>query len=720
MLKLNPKQIEAVEYDKGPLLVLAGAGSGKTRVLTQRIIHCIRNKSVSPWQIFAVTFTNKAAREMKNRIVADLGPSAESLWISTFHSSCLRILRTHAERIGYQPQFVIYDTSEQVALMKSIIVKMELNDKFYKPKMILAHIDRAKNTGQGPEEFVTEGDTFLQKVQDIYRNYQKGLQNNQAMDFGDLILHVLTLFKNHPDILAHYQNQFHYLFIDEYQDTNPVQYQLIRFLAEKNRHLFVVGDDDQSIYKFRGADIAIILNFKKDYPEAEIVRLEQNYRSTQNILTASNAIIRENRDRLGKELWTENESGEKITITSCTNEKNEARFVVEEILQKREEFLLKDFAIFYRTNAQSRSLEDELRRHNLPYKIFGGMKFYDRAEIKDVLSYLRLLFNRQDDLGLKRIINMPARGIGKTTIQKLETGAAQNQVCLWDVLATLDHPRWNLNLSDAVCKKLKSFVALIEKLNLSLKEMSLGEFLTHLYEETGYWQMLSAEKSIEAEGRKENLMELVNVVEEIVETNEGVTLATFLDQVSLASDLDQLEETDDYVTLMTVHLSKGLEFPVVFLTGLEEGLFPHARSLDTEAEMEEERRLCYVGMTRAKKFLFMTQANERRVFGVPQYHFPSRFLSNLPEEIVEYRLEKTVSNDVPNGWLEKASPPSIDYSYTQDEVPLQKGQPVSHAVFGKGVIQMFEGSGEQLKVTVRFQKGFTKKLLFKHANLHVD
>lgn len=722
---LNPRQQEAVLHRDGPLLVLAGAGSGKTRVLTQRIIHLIRG-GVSPWNIFAVTFTNKAAREMKSRVVEELGPSAQSLWISTFHSSCLRILRAHAEKIGYQSRFVVYDTTEQNTVLKAVIGGMQLNDKIFKPNVVASHIDRAKNAGHGPENYPTGGDPFLQRIAELYKKYQGELVKNQAMDFGDLILNVIRLFTKHPDVLGQYQNQFHYLFVDEYQDTNPVQYQLIRLLSHKYRNIFVVGDDDQSIYKFRGADVQIILNFKKDFADAQVVRLEQNYRSTRTVLTAANAIIRHNASRLGKELWTENASGELVSVFRGDDEKAEAIFVVGAITKLKRDFPLSEMAIFYRTNAQSRSFEDELRRRGIPCKIFGGMRFYDRAEIKDIVSYLRLIVNRADGVALKRIINQPARGIGKTTIEKLEAQAMQSGQTLWQVLVSLGEPAQNI-VPKATAGKILSFVSLLENLDVARRDLPLSEFLTHLYAKTGYWEMLVAERTIESEGRRENLNEFVTVVEEHMEQNSSLMLEEFLDQVSLASDLDKAEIGDEYVTLMTMHLSKGLEFDVVFLTGLEEGLFPHARSLNSENEVEEERRLCYVGMTRAKKRLFLSCAQTRHLFGAPQFNAPSRFLDDLPEEVVqEISAEDSPmrSPAVPD-FHSRISASSqqahtyIDRTYTQEEGRLCRGQRVSHAVFGAGQVQAWEGGGDELKVTVRFHSGVTKKLVFKHANLQV-
>jgi len=731
-IQLNAKQEEAVSATDGPLLILAGAGSGKTRVLVERMIHLINDKRVSPWKMLAVTFTNKAAREMKNRVVERLGPSAESLWISTFHSSCLRILRKHADKINFSKNFAIFDKQDQLTVLKKVIKDKELSDKVYKPKTVQFHIDQAKNEGIFPEDFETGNDHYLLKIQDLYKGYQDELKKNEAMDFGDLINQVLRLFKNHPEVLGEYQNKFQYIMVDEYQDTNVCQYNLIKLLASKYKNICVVGDDDQSIYKFRGAEIRNILDFQKDYPDAKVIRLEQNYRSTQVILNAANAVIRKNQGRMGKELWTENSSGEQIKVFSAQTEKDEAEFVVEQINEYRNEHSLNQMAIFYRTNAQSRSLEDQLRRNRIAYKIFGGIKFYDRAEVKDMIGYLKVLVNPADSVSFKRIVNVPARGIGKTTIEKVEAVATKNAVSLWQVFSTIDNPKWVLSLSTRTKTKINDFVQLHSDLAKARAEMPLDEFLTFMYEKTGYWQLLTADRSIESESRKENLNELVNVIEEYIESSEESTLENFLDQISLASDVDKLDESQGYVTLMTVHLAKGLEFPVVFLVGLEEGLFPHARSLDNEEDLEEERRLCYVGMTRAEKILNICFANERRLFGTPQYNFPSRFLEEIPDECVEmigsqkkapkvdpYAKSKTSWGQKSASLTAKKNDQMIDYAYSQTSSPIKRGTKVKHSVFGAGSVMGFEGQNDQLKVTVKFQSGIQKKLLFKHANLAI-
>lgn len=682
-------------------MILAGAGSGKTRVLVERMIHLIREERVSPFQMLAVTFTNKAAGEMKKRVLAALGPVAQDLWVSTFHSSCLRILRRHAEILGYPKHFAIYDDSDQRTVIKKVIGELELSERLYKSQSVQYHINKAKNEAILPQAFPTGGEYYLTKVQEIYQAYQEALVTNEAMDFGDLILNVVRLFQNHPDILREYQEKFLHVLVDEYQDTNLCQYKLIRLLTDRHRNVCVVGDDDQSIYKFRGAEIRNILDFQKDFPDARVIRLEQNYRSTQTILNAANAVIRGNQRRMGKDLWTENGPGERIKVFGGQDEHEEALFVAQSVRRYRENFSLKDMAVFYRTNAQSRSLEDEFRRQNIPYRIFGGIRFYDRMEVKDVVAYLRVLVSPADSVSVKRILNVPARGLGKTTVQKIDAVAGELGISFWEALTRVGNDGQDFSLNKKTLTRIQSFVSLIQKIQKTRNEMRLDEFLPFLYEESGYWKMLTDEKTIEAESRKENLKELVNVASEFVQSVEEPTLEAFLDQISLASDVDELDETQDYVTLMTIHLAKGLEFPVVFLVGLEEGLFPHARSLETEEEIEEERRLCYVGMTRAKKLLHMSFAQSRRLFGSPQFNFPSRFLEEVPGTYVEMvGLEGC-----------------IDYEYAQTEAPIRKGAMVRHAVFGDGRVLGFEGAKDKLKVTIRFNSGIQKKLLFKHAHL---
>lgn len=654
--QLNSEQHEAVTHTEGPLLILAGAGSGKTRVLTHRMVYLLAEKGVKPWNLFAVTFTNKAAGEMKERIQKKLDFPVRDLFITTFHSACLRILRRHAGALGYGQDFTVYDDRDQLSLITEVMEELKMSVQVLNPKVAAHRINEAKHEGITVLQFPRRYNDFLsEKIALIYEGYQKKLRANQAMDFGDLILNALILFRERADILQTYQTQFTHLHVDEYQDTNRSQYELINLLASAHRNLCVVGDDDQSIYKFRGAEIRNILDFQKDYPDAKVIRLEQNYRSTQNILKAASAVVAKNKGRMGKTLWTENGDGDLLTIYHGNDENEEASFVVDNIAQLKQESSYNDVAIFYRTNAQSRPFEDALRRQRIPYIIIGGMKFYDRQEIKDMTAYMKLLVNPDDGIALKRVINVPARGIGKSTLEKLEGLAFQQQSSVWGVLGQMAQtPESHLeesrlfpdslksdlvwshdDFSKSTLEKLRQFYNLIHQLRSDCNSVPFSDFLPILYEKTGYWQMLKNEKSLEAQSRMENLEEFANVVEEYILQNEEATLAGFLDQVSLSSDLDKLDPSADRVSLMTFHLAKGLEFPHVFMVGMEESLFPHSRSLENPDDMEEERRLCYVGMTRAMKKLHLSFVTCRRLFGSSQYHLPSRFLEEIPEPLVQ-------------------------------------------------------------------------------------
>ncbi len=724
---LNPHQREAVEHTEGPLLVLAGAGSGKTRVLTHRVAHLIREKKIKPWNIFSVTFTNKAAGEMKERVEKILGSKAEDMVVATFHSACLRLLRREASHLGYESEFTVYDDRDQQHLLAQCLEELKLPS--LNPKVAAHKINAAKHEGISADQFFKKAsDFYSERIARVYNLYQKKMRLNQAMDFGDLILNAVLLFRERPDRLAFYQDRYRYIHVDEYQDTNRSQYELVALLSRHHRNLCVVGDDDQSIYKFRGAEIRNILDFQKDYPEAKVIRLEQNYRSTKKILQAASHLVKNNSGRMGKTLWTENEEGAPITLFHGSSEQEEARYVVGQILKKKKDFALSEMAVFYRTNAQSRPFEDELLKNKIPYVVIGGMKFYERQEIKDMLAYLHVLVNPADSISLKRIINVPARGIGKTTIEKWEEMAAQQNQSLWQIVKGLGHP------------KLIPFAQMIEALKQERNEMSLIDFMPRLYERTGYWKMLQDEKSIEAEGRMENLEELVNVVEEFISTNDNPQLETFLDQVSLASDLDNYGEEGGKVALMTFHLAKGLEFPCVFMVGMEEGLFPHSRSLESDDDLEEERRLCYVGMTRAMKELFLSFVTYRRIFGASQYHLPSRFLEEIPEELVHLiENEETIVSEASdlfcaertsrgNGGASGKAPIHIDYSYDQrlpsftqleSEAVFKRGMRIQHPVFGTGIIRSSEGRKGEEKLTIAFSDGQIKKILAKYANLTV-
>ncbi len=719
---LNPQQREAVLTVDGPLLLFAGAGSGKTRVLVHRIAHLIREKRVSPWNIFAVTFTNKAAGEMKERVAGLLGQRADDTWISTFHSAGVRILRKHANRLDYGESFVIYDDGDQMTLIKECLEELKLNPKIFNPRAVESRIDAAKNELIEPADYPVD-DFFNEQVARVYELYAKKLKANNAVDFGDLLLLPVKLFEGHPEVLRAYRDRLHYLMVDEYQDTNRAQYRLIQLLAGERQNLCVVGDDDQSIYRWRGADVRNILDFEKDFPEATVIKLEQNYRSTKNILRAAGEVVRHIAHRKDKALWTENEAGERIVYYTGRTDKEEAAFVVQQIQRLRGagDLRLADFAVFYRTNAQSRVFEDELRRQNIPYVIYGGTRFYDRMEIKDILSYLWVLANPADGLHLRRIINVPGRGIGKVTVEKLEQFAAQRGLSFFDALPLAGEA----GVTGTTAKKILAFHQLLLNLQVLMKGERLSHFVQTLIERSGYLEELRAEDTLEAEGRIENLEELVNVVADYEAGTTEPSLQGFLDQVSLVSDIDKLDDKSQALPLMTLHLAKGLEFDVVFFVGMEEGLLPHIRSLDTPEEMDEERRLTYVGMTRARKRLFLCNAERRRVFGNEQFNLPSRFLEDVPPELLE-RIEPPPSDwgrddyrddeeDLPRAtWLKAPAKPKEDPSN-----PYKVGAKVRHPVFGVGTIQLCEGGADDRKVTVAFQSGDRKKLLAKFSNLTI-
>lgn len=730
--QLNPQQLEAVEYTDGPLLILAGAGSGKTRVLTHRIAHLIAGKHLAPDRILAVTFTNKAADEMKTRVwkLLDDGGSPR-MWVSTFHSACLRILRRHAPLLGYKNEFTIYDDTDQLRLIETCLGEFGSSFQTVSPRLFSSRINQAKNEAVVPAEFTAsgQGDYLLEKISALYPLYQKKLLENQAMDFGDLLLNTLVLLREHPEVLRFYQHHFSHIHVDEYQDTNRCQYLLLNLLAEGHRNLCVVGDDDQSIYRFRGADIRNILDFQKDYPETKVVRLEQNYRSTGMILKAASGVVSHNRKRLGKTLWTSSPEGEKVTLFQGETERDEAQFVVSEISALRKDLRLGEIAIFYRTHAQSRVLEDEFRKAKIPYAIFGGVEFYGREEIRDILAYLRLLVNPDDSISLKRVINVPRRGIGKTTLDRLESLANRFGKSLWQSLEWVTgeqgfaSPEAASLLNREGLKKLKPFVDLIRQLREKKGEMPLVKFLMHLYEATAYWKMWEEQKTAESQGRLENLEEFVNVVSDYAKEAEAPTLEGFLDQSSLMSGIDELKTAEEKVPMMTFHLAKGLEFPAVFMVGMEEGLFPHNRSLESEEEVEEERRLCYVGITRAQKKLHLSYVSQRSLFGSYQYNDPSRFLAEIPDSclatvnqtVTGRRLEAGLRIDRSEGqgsWVEE------DQS-AEGSSPFRRGLRVRHPVFGVGEIRACELHTDGAKLTIAFTLGGVKKILSKYANLTI-
>ncbi|NRD77693.1 DNA helicase PcrA [Bacillus sp. BRMEA1] len=634
---LNPEQQKAVKATDGPLLIMAGAGSGKTRVLTHRIGYLIVEKRVNPYNILAITFTNKAAREMKERIGKMMGGAAEEIWISTFHSMCVRILRRDIDRIGFNRNFTILDTSDQQSVIKGILKEKNLDPKKFDPRAILGSISSAKNELITPEEYAkTAGGYFEQVVSDVYEEYQKRLRKNQALDFDDLIMMTIQLFQRVPDVLEYYQRKFQYIHVDEYQDTNKAQYLLVKQLANRFKNLCVVGDSDQSIYRWRGADIANILSFEKDYSNATVILLEQNYRSTKRILLAANKVIENNLNRKAKNLWTENPEGNKIVYFRADSEQSEAQFVAGKIkeLTRNNQHKLSDIAILYRTNAQSRVMEEVLLKSNLEYSIVGGTKFYDRKEIKDMLAYLRLISNPDDDISLQRIINVPKRGIGSSSMDKIADFAAMHDISIYQALDSIDL----IGLSPKITKAAKEFRDLIKNYTQMQEFLSVTELVEEILEKTGYREMLIAEKSLEAQSRLENLEELMSVTKNFEDTNEDKSLVAFLTDLALVADIDSMDEDGekaDSIVLMTLHSAKGLEFPVVFLIGMEEGVFPHSRSLMEEVEMEEERRLAYVGITRAEKTLFLTNAQMRTLFGRTNMNPASRFISEIPEELLE-------------------------------------------------------------------------------------
>jgi ATP-dependent DNA helicase UvrD/PcrA len=740
---LNPPQREAVLHGDGPLLILAGAGSGKTRVITCRIAHLIRSRDVDPGNILAVTFTNKAANEMRERLerMIDMplgrGVGYGGLWISTFHSACVRILRQHIDRLGYKRQFVIFDETDRLSLIKACVADLRIDTERFQPRAIAARISALKNNLTDAEQFVKTSAQFGfdEAVSRVYSVYEEKLRESGGLDFDDLLMLTVRLFERHQDVLGYYQSLFHHILIDEYQDTNRAQYRLVRLLTSQRKNLCVVGDDDQSIYKFRGADISNILNFEKDYPEAKVIKLEQNYRSTENILGAAGAVVARNLGRKPKELWTQKRGGDKILCYKATDEKDEARFICRSIQQEVDQGRsLRELAVLYRTNAQSRALEDALRNRGIPYRIFGGLRFYDRKEIKDIIAYLRVLQNPSDIVSLRRIINVPARGIGDTTIEKLETAAIRAGVSLYQ--AAMDPDRADITTSAK--KKLLAFTGMTERMRVYLETSSITDLVRRVIHESGYGAALEQDKNVESRIRIENLNELMTATEDFQEQNRDASLAAFLDQVALITDSEQQVAAEgrrgstDTVTLMTLHNAKGLEFSVVFMVGMEEGLFPHSRSAESEEELEEERRLCYVGITRAKERLILTHAAERRLYGYPQANLVSRFVEEIPGEALEkiggYAVEFSPARDHVrwNTGLFSSGEKIMDSDSVAERKTKSdagdcyyKGAVVRHAKFGLGTVQRSEGAGDDLKIGVSFPGYGVKTLAVKYANLEV-
>ena len=724
---LNPEQREAVQHVDGPLLVLAGAGSGKTRMLTHRIAHLIESGAARPWEILAVTFTNKAASEMRGRVERLVGSGSgdtRGVWVSTFHSTCVRILRRDGTQLGYEPNFAIYDQDDSLALVKRVLKAIGADEKAWPPRGIRSSIDRLKNRGLLPADLAREGTLEAKRLSDIYQRYQKELRRANALDFGDLILLTAQLFEHHPGVLASYQRRWKYLLVDEYQDTNPIQYRLLRLLAASHHNLCVVGDEDQSIYRFREADIRNILDFEKDFAGAKVVRLERNYRSTQPILSAASAVVANNIERKGKRLYTDRSGGEPIRFYEAADERGEAAYVVNELLKLRADGSpLGAAAIFYRTHAQSRPLEEELLKYNLPYVVVGGTRFYDRAEVKDALAYLRVLRNPADTESLLRIVNTPARGIGRTTLERSLLAAEQADTTLWDAFA-----RGLGGLPSSASKRIAEFVTLMKGFAPLFSGDSIAQPLASVLERTGYLRALEAENTVEAEARLENLKELLAAVEEFERQNRDEPaddeaprdlVDLFLEQVTLLTDADRAEQASDRVPLMTVHVAKGLEFKHVFVVGLEEGIFPHFASLDDPSAIEEERRLCYVAMTRAMERLTLTNATMRRSHGATRYNAPSRFLAEIPEELLTGRRQRPTRASRPT--FEPG--PRVDFSDAQwaaDDLPvIREGMHVEHPIFGVGRITEVAGAGESAKLTIRFERAGVKMIKLKYAQLRI-
>ncbi|TWH26423.1 ATP-dependent DNA helicase PcrA [Bacillus subtilis J22] len=709
---LNPVQQEAVKTTDGPLLLMAGAGSGKTRVLTHRIAYLMAEKHVAPWNILAITFTNKAAREMKERVESILGPGADDIWISTFHSMCVRILRRDIDRIGINRNFSILDTADQLSVIKGILKERNLDPKKFDPRSILGTISSAKNELTEPEEFSkVAGGYYDQVVSDVYADYQKKLLKNQSLDFDDLIMTTIKLFDRVPEVLEFYQRKFQYIHVDEYQDTNRAQYMLVKQLAERFQNLCVVGDSDQSIYRWRGADITNILSFEKDYPNASVILLEQNYRSTKRILRAANEVIKNNSNRKPKNLWTENDEGIKISYYRGDNEFGEGQFVAGKIHQlhssgKRK---LSDIAILYRTNAQSRVIEETLLKAGLNYNIVGGTKFYDRKEIKDILAYLRLVSNPDDDISFTRIVNVPKRGVGATSLEKIASYAAINGLSFFQAIQQVDF----IGVSAKAANALDSFRQMIENLTNMQDYLSITELTEEILDKTEYREMLKAEKSIEAQSRLENIDEFLSVTKNFEQKSEDKTLVAFLTDLALIADIDQLDQKEDEsggkdaITLMTLHAAKGLEFPVVFLMGLEEGVFPHSRSLMEEAEMEEERRLAYVGITRAEQELYLTNAKMRTLFGRTNMNPESRFIAEIPDDLLENLNEKKETRATSARKMQpRRGPVSRPVSYASktggDTLNWAVGDKAGHKKWGTGTVVSVKGEGEGTELDIAF------------------
>ena len=729
---LNKEQQEAVQCTEGPLLILAGAGSGKTRVLTYRIAHLIEDCGVNPWNILAITFTNKAAGEMRERVDRIVGYGSESVWVSTFHSACVRILRRYIDRLGYDTNFTIYDTEDQKTVMKDVCRRLELDSKLYKERAVLSVISNAKNEYISPNEFQLQvrGDFRMEKMAQAYLEYQKELKKNNALDFDDLLVKTVELFQSCPDVLESYQERFRYIMVDEYQDTNTVQFKLISILAKKYHNLCVVGDDDQSIYKFRGANIKNILDFEEVFPDAKVVKLEQNYRSTKHILDTANAVIAHNRGRKEKALWTENGEGEPVFFQQFQTGYDEAEYVAGEIRKKVKngEGEYKDFAVLYRTNAQSRLFEEKFLYANIPYKLIGGVNFYSRKEIKDILAYLKTIDNGKDDLAVRRIINVPKRGIGNVSLNKVQSYAESMGMSFFEALEDAEHVP---GLGRAAIK-IQPFVTLIHELRLRLADMRLEELIEEILDRTGYSQELKDEDTDEAKARLENIDEFISKAVSYEEGEEHPSLSGFLEEVALVADIDSLEESDNRVLLMTLHSAKGLEFPYVFLAGMEDGLFPSYMSIAADnpvEEIEEERRLCYVGITRAMKELTLTCARVRMIRGENQYNNISRFIREIPPELlgkksvvppapkVQAPPKDTPYQKAKEAFKTKTFDPNQFKVVKADSLDYTVGDRVSHIKFGQGTVLEIADGGRDFEVKVEFDNYGVKRMFASFAKL---
>jgi DNA helicase-2/ATP-dependent DNA helicase PcrA len=757
---LNDRQKEAVISTEGPCLVIAGAGSGKTKVLTHKIAYLISEKYVKPWNIIAITFTNKAANEMKERIQNIIGDAANDLWMGTFHSICVKILRKYIDRIGFDHSFLIFDTSDQKTLIKECLKDLKVDDKLFNDRTVLSEISNGKNEMLEPKAYQTKysGDFRRETIGNIYELYQKKLKENNALDFDDIINYTIKILTENPDVLEYYTEKFKYVLVDEYQDTNKAQFMLVSILASKYGNITVVGDNDQGIYSFRGADITNILNFEKDFPGTKIIKLEQNYRCTGNILKAANAVIKHNDNKYEKKLWTANDEGELPSIYQADDEYDEATYVVKQInhLKTEEYYKYSDFVVLYRMNSQSRAIEDILRREDIPYKIVGGLKFYERKEIKDIIAYLRLIYNPADNISLKRIINEPKRGIGKTSLDNIQQLSEQYGTSMYEIIKNAE--QYGLNRVKANSDE---FINLIEELRAKQNELSISELIKETLNKSGYTKALEIENSVEAESRIQNLEEFLTVAIEFEEEFAENTLGEFLENITLSSDIDSVEDAENSVTLMTLHSAKGLEFPTVFLVGLEEGIFPGYKSIGEENSLQEERRLFYVGITRAKEHLYLTCAKRRTIFGSTSYNAISRFVKEIPEELLEGYEEmqkekaedkfedsnyswnygnkqaavKTYAFETSSYEVKKQTPVTTGFQYRTAESFLsslnkkekgsfdiskyQEGQRVYHKKFGEGTINKVEEEGEDYKIDINFDKVGHKRLMAKFAGLEI-